>query len=149
MPSSERSVMETWRSFIRAKAEIGRVIHRELRERGLTGAQLAILRVLAEAGSEGIKLNDISHRLYVTSGNVTGLVDRLEEGGYLARAPHPEDRRITLAVLTAGGRELFEEIYPPHVARVQNLMSALTVQEQAVLSDLLSRLADQAAQMGK
>jgi DNA-binding MarR family transcriptional regulator len=149
MPASPRPAMHAWRSFIRAKAEIGRIVHRPLRERGLSGAQLAILRELAEAGSEGIKLNEISQRLHVTSGNVTGLVDRLEEAKLLARVSHPEDRRITLAVLTPAGRELFDEIRPAHVARVKQVMSALTPQEQTLLADLLSRIADRAAAMGE
>ena len=72
MAASETTTFRVWRSFIRAKAEVGRALHRELREAGLTGAQLAILRVLAEAGSEGVKLNEISLQLYVSSANVTG-----------------------------------------------------------------------------
>lgn len=145
--ASQRCAMRAWRSFIRARAEVGRVVHRKLREHGLTGAQLAILRTLAESGCEGVKLNEISQRLHVTSGNVTGLVDRLEEAGYLARLAHPEDRRVTLAVLTPAGQELFGEIYPSHVARIRQVLSALTAQEQTVLADLLGRIADQAAAM--
>jgi DNA-binding MarR family transcriptional regulator len=141
--------MRAWRSFVRAKAEIRRAIHRELRECGLTGAQLSILRLLAESGSDGVKLNEISQRLCVTSGNVTGLIDRLEEAGHLARVPHPEDRRTTLAVLTPAGLDLFEHIYPSHVARIKDLMSALTAQEQVLLADLLTRIADRAAEMDR
>jgi MarR family 2-MHQ and catechol resistance regulon transcriptional repressor len=145
MGAFEQPALHAWRSFVRAKAQIGRAVRRELREHGLTGAQLAILRVLADSGGEGLKLNEISQRLCVTSGNVTGLIDRLEEAGHLARLPHPEDRRITLAVLTPAGRELFERIHPAHLARIEQLMSALTAQEQMTLADLLARLADRAA----
>jgi MarR family 2-MHQ and catechol resistance regulon transcriptional repressor len=113
----------------------------------LTGAQLGVLRVLAEDSAEGAKLNEISERLYVTPGNLTGIIDRLEEGGYLSRAPHPEDRRVTLAFMTPAGRELFEQVYPSHTARVRQLMSALTVKEQRLLADLLSRLAARAVEM--
>jgi MarR family 2-MHQ and catechol resistance regulon transcriptional repressor len=147
MTASESSAVRIWRSFVRAKAEIGRVMHRELRARGLTGAQFGILRVLADSGNEGIKLHELSERLYVTSGNVTGLIDRLEEAGYLARIPHAQDRRITLAVLTTAGQELFDEIYPAHLARIQHLMSALTAREQRLCADLLERLAERAAEM--
>lgn len=147
MPKIAQSAMQTWRSFIRAKAEIRRVIHRELRARGLTGAQLDILRVLAESGSEGVQLNEISQRLYVTSGNITGLIDRLEEAGHLARVPHAEDRRVTLAVLTPGGRAIFEQLYPSHISRVNMLLSALTPEEQNMLAGLLVRIADRAAEM--
>jgi MarR family 2-MHQ and catechol resistance regulon transcriptional repressor len=139
--------MDTWQSFVRAKAEVGRAIHRELRERGLTGAQLSILRVLADSGSDGVKLNEISQQLCVTSGNVTGLIDRLDEAGYLARVPHPEDRRITLAVLTPSGRELFQQVWPAHLERVKHLMSVLTKQEQTLLGNLLDRVAARAAEM--
>ena len=144
MSSSEQPAARAWRSFMRAKAEAHRVVHRELRERGLSGAQFSLLRLLAESGSKGAKLNEISHRLWVTGGNVTGLVDRLEEAGLLARMPHPDDRRITLAMLTPAGRELFEQIHPAPHARVEQLMSGLTEEEQIVLADLLTRLAERA-----
>lgn len=149
MAAMEEPAVRAWRSFVRAKAEIGRAVHRELRERGLTSAQLGILRVLSEFSDQGVKLNEISHRLCVTPGNLTGLVDRLEEAGCLKRVPHPEDRRVTLAVLTPAGRALVEELYPPHIARVERLMSTLTVKEQDLLADLLARLAARAAEMNQ
>lgn len=149
MSASERPALHAWRNFVRAKAEIMRAVHRELRECGLTGAQLHIMKVLADAGHDGVKLNEISQQLCVTSGNVTGLIDRLEEAGHLARVAHPEDRRITLAMLTPTGRELLERIHPAHVARIEHLMSALTAQEQGQLADLLARLADRASEMNR
>ena len=139
--------MRAWSSFVRAKAEIHRALDGEMRERGLSGAQLGILKVLAESSDQGLKLNEISQRLFVTPGNLTGLVDRLEDAGYLQRAPHPEDRRVTLAVLTPAGRELFEQIHPSHTARVTDLMSALSAPEQELLAELLGRLATRAAAM--
>ncbi len=147
METSEPPVVTAWRSFVRAKAEIRRVVHQDLRERGLTGAQLDILRVLANSGRDGLQLNEISQRLYVSSGNVTGLVDRLEEAGYVERALHPDDRRITRAVLTPSGREIFQQVCPVHLARIEHLMSALTEQEQILLVALLDRIADRAAGM--
>jgi len=121
------------------------VVHRRLHEHGLSGAQLAILRVLAEAGDSGVKLHDLSNSLYVSSANVTGLIDRLEEAGHLARRAHPEDRRVTLAVLTPAGRELYQQVHPAHLARIERVMSALTPEEQLVLADLLGRIAERAA----
>ncbi len=141
MGSHEKPASHAWQGFQQAHAAIHRAVLRELREVGLSAAQLSILRVVAEAGEGGVKLNDISHRLSVTSANVTGLIDRLEEAGHLLRRAHPEDRRVTLAVLTPTGRELFERVYPAHQARVDRVMSALTSQEQLLLADLLGRIA--------
>lgn len=147
MSGAEQPAARAWFCFIRARAETRRVVNRELRARGLTGAQFAILRVLADSGEEGVKLNEISQRLCVTGGNITGLVDRLEEAGLLARFPLPTDRRVTLARLTPTGRALVEEVTPRHAARVRQVMSALTAQEQKLLADLLDRLADRAMGM--
>jgi MarR family 2-MHQ and catechol resistance regulon transcriptional repressor len=146
MGSPDRPAFEwAWSGFVRAHAAIHRAVHRELKDSGLTGAQLAILGVLAEAGEGGVRLNEISHSLSVTSANVTGLVDRLEEAGHLVRRAHPEDRRVTLAVLTPTGRDMFERVQPAHLERVQFVMSALTAEEQLLLAGLLDRIADHAS----
>jgi MarR family 2-MHQ and catechol resistance regulon transcriptional repressor len=63
--------------------------------------------------------------------------------------PHRDDRRITLAVLTPAGRDLFEKIHPSHLARIDELMSALSAEEQWQLADLLGRLADRASEMDR
>ncbi len=147
MSGPEQSAARAWRSFLRAKAETRRAIYGEVRARGLRGPQLEILRILASAGEAGVKLNEISQQLCVTGGNTTGLVDRLEEAGLLARVAHPEDRRITLARLTPAGRATFEELHPLYLARVEQLMSVLNEAEQTVLADLLERIAEQAAKL--
>lgn len=147
MASCEQQSMEIWQAFLRAKAAIHRAIHHNLREHGLSGSQFALLQVLADMGPEGAKLNEISQRLNVTCGNVTGLVDRLEEAGLIARVAHPEDRRITLAVLSPAGRILLDELYPGHVARVRKLMSALTREERGTLAALLDRITAKAEEM--
>jgi DNA-binding MarR family transcriptional regulator len=147
MPSSEQCAIRAWQHFIWAKAATRRVVHKELRERGLTGSQFAMLWLVAESGTQGLKLNEISQGLHVTCGNITGMVDRLEEAGLLSRLPHAEDRRITLAVLTAQGRETVEQISPTYHSRIERLMSVLTEQEQTLLAELLGRLAKQAAVM--
>jgi MarR family transcriptional regulator, 2-MHQ and catechol-resistance regulon repressor len=148
MSASEQQTREAWRSFMRAKTGIRRAVQCSVREVGLTVSQLDILHVLAERGREGMKLHELSQQLGVTSGNVTGLIDNLEHAGHLARVPHAADRRITLAVLTPSGKQLYERVYPSHLERVKHLMSTLTAPERKTLSELLDRLADRAEEMG-
>lgn len=141
MASSEDLAMSAWRSMIRATLTGKRVMHAQFEDRGITGPQFGVIRVVGEAGPEGVKLSDISRELHVTSANVTGLVDRLEESGYLTREPDPADRRVLLARLTADGREFLEQVIPAHRAFVARVMSCLSAEEQAGLADLLSRVA--------
>src|SRR5437868_5769828 len=83
--------------------------------RGITGAQFGVLRCVADAGPAGLMLSDLSRRLMVTCGNITGVVDRLEHAGYLRRERSTDDRRIILARLTPEGRELFAEMRPAYL----------------------------------
>lgn len=130
--------------MMRATAKVGHVLRRAVHEHDLTFPQFGVLRVVGEAEPNGIKLSDIGEKLFVSCGNVTGLVDRLEEMGLVVRTPHPDDRRALLAKLTPQGRRVFDEIVPPHRARVERLLSCLSEQEQETLNELMSRVAAQA-----
>jgi DNA-binding MarR family transcriptional regulator len=147
MRSRGRQPLLVWRSMLRATAHVGRLVRHALRAHGLSGAQFGVLRVVGEAGPEGITLSEVGEKLFVTCGNITGLVDRLEESGYVVREPHPTDRRALLAKLTPQGRAVFEELAPAHGDRIQRIMSCLSAEEQAALIDLLSRLEQRAASL--
>lgn len=80
---------------------LGEHMERGLAERGLTRARAAVLWQLYHYGP--VTQRVISQALRVTPRNVTGLVDALEADGFVARAPHPTDRRATLVTLTEHG----------------------------------------------
>jgi MarR family transcriptional regulator, 2-MHQ and catechol-resistance regulon repressor len=140
VPEPPDKAFQAWRQIVAAKAAIGRVVGRAFTDLDLTGAQFGVLRIVGEAGPGGIKLSDIGEQLFVTCGNVTGLVDRLEERGLLARVPHADDRRVLLAQLTPAGQEIFETIVPRHRARISRIMSCLSLEEQEALADMMERL---------
>jgi DNA-binding MarR family transcriptional regulator len=75
-----------------------------LKELGLSVAQFDLLSTLTER--EGLSQSEIANRLYVTKGNVSGLVDRLEQSGLVERRAIAGDRRSFALYLTAEGRRL-------------------------------------------
>lgn len=105
-------------------------------EWGITGAQFGVLRVLSDAGEEGLMLSDLSKRLLVTCGNTTGVVDRLEQAGLLRRERQQDDRRIIKARLTPNGVELFRKILPAYLEVLRGLMDGLTTEEKKSLGQL-------------
>jgi DNA-binding MarR family transcriptional regulator len=68
---------------------------------GLTIARTHLLWVLHHSGPSNQQA--LAAALRVSPRNVTGLVDALENGGFVARQPHPNDRRATLVTLTERG----------------------------------------------
>ncbi len=89
---------------------------------------------------EGLKMGELSRRLMVTGGNVTGISDQLETEGLVARTPHSEDRRSLVISLTAAGRRAFARMAARHEEWVAGLMGGLSDSERRTLFDLLGRL---------
>src|SRR5438270_12394812 len=90
LPSTEEALrsstsLAAWWHLARSFQAIGSRIGRFLEEEGVTGAQFGVLRCLGDAAPEGMMLTALSERLLVSCGNTTGVVDRLEERGFLRR----------------------------------------------------------------
>ncbi|MFY9511039.1 MAG: MarR family transcriptional regulator [Rubrivivax sp.] len=88
----------------------------------------------------GLKMRDLSQRLMVTGGNVTGLTDRLVAEGLVERRDDPADRRAFTVLLTADGKRQFRTMARAHEAWVVELLGGLAPAQQAQLFELLGQL---------
>jgi DNA-binding MarR family transcriptional regulator len=100
-----------------------------------------VLAQLDRAGAP-MSMGDLSRRLMVTNGNVTGLVDRLVREGLVERRPSPTDRRIQMVSLTSKGAKTFAAMAAAHRDWVGDTMTDLSRDEMARLFELLARLKD-------
>lgn len=91
----------------------------------------------------GLQMGELSRRMLVTGGNVTGIVDQLEAAGLIVRTADPADRRAYLVKLTKEGRRLFGQMAVEHESWIVNLFSGIPKREQRVLSESLSHLRTQ------
>lgn len=98
-----------------------------------------VLAMLERAG-DGITMGELSRRLMVSNGNVTGLVDRLERQGLIRRWPSPEDSRVWLVALTDRGRAAFETMAAEHERWVDAAFDCLSGEEVDTLLSLLTRV---------
>lgn len=89
---------------------------------------------------DGLKMRELSRRLMVTGGNVTGLTDKLVEDGFVERREDPRDRRAFTVHLTAEGRRHFRRMARRHELWVVELLSGLDSQEKQQLIGLLHKL---------
>ena len=127
-----------WTALARCYSTYARAGTTKVQEYGLTGPQFRTLEALYHLGP--LPLGELADKLLVTGGNVTYVVDRLEDKGLVSRCRDSADRRIVHATLTASGRALFDEVFPGCVGYVEHLSRHLSTEEQETMRLLLERL---------
>jgi DNA-binding MarR family transcriptional regulator len=107
---------------------------------GISGAQLFVVRVLAE--HPGLSINDLAARTMTHQSSVSVVVSRLLARGLVARTPSPDDRRRQLVTLTPRGRALYRTA--PEVAqeRILAAVRKLSPVRRKALAGGLRALAD-------
>jgi len=133
-------------NLLRTHGRLLPLVDAHLRRRNLTGAQLNALLVLRAAGGDGLRMNEIGRRLVVTKSNVTGLVDRLQRQGLVARTAG-RDRRATLVRLTPAGVSAVRRTAGEHTRLLARVTACLTAREKRTLIRLLTKLRRRLRQM--
>ena len=85
-------------------------------------------------------MGDISRWLLVSSGNITGIVSRLEADGLVTRSRSADDRRTHLVRLSRKGRTEFERLSSSHEQWIKELLCGISRQEMASLDELLKKV---------
>jgi len=98
--------IRVWFRMLRLMARMQAATSERLRQIGISIPQCDVLTTLTE--QEGVSQQQLAERLYVTKGNISGLLDRLEEAGFVERRPAESDRRQYSIHLTDSGRAMAE-----------------------------------------
>ena len=149
------TVVEQWANVradldARVMAEVGRLLHvgrllegaiaATAAEKGLSVPEGDILFTLRRTGEPRLSPSQLSQWLFVTSGTMTGRLDRLERRGLIRRLPNPQDRRGMDVELTAEGRKLADELVTAHVQNEERMMAGLTRDERRTLEKIMRKL---------
>lgn len=106
-------------------------------------SQCYALEGLVRRGS--MTLNELAAYLYLDKSTASRVVDALERKGYVARLPHPKDRRASLLEATPEGRELEGKIRESILAEERELLADFTPEVRQAMTVVLRRLARAAA----
>jgi DNA-binding MarR family transcriptional regulator len=112
----------------------------------LSPSQFNILNLLRDT-PEGITQVALSRELIMHRSNVTGLVDRLEKRGLLARRETPGDRRAYRVALTEAGRQLLAEILPGYYRGAEEVWGAISPAEATQVAAWLEQVSDHAQEV--
>lgn len=89
---------------------------------------------------QGLRMSELSKRLMVSQGNITGLTDMLERDGWVAREADPRDRRIFAVKPTPLGLQQFRRMASEHEAWITELLGGLSERERDTMLKLLQKL---------
>lgn len=138
--SLSKARLRLWLRLLKATGEVEAELRRRLRaEFDTTLPRFDVMAALARA-PEGLRMSEISERLRVSNGNITGIVDRLVQEGLALRVAVPGDRRAMVARLTPKGQEVFAEQAAAHEQWVDHLLAGLDGDDLASMAAQLDRL---------
>jgi DNA-binding MarR family transcriptional regulator len=136
-PPGHKDELRLWLRLLTCTTLIEGEIRTRLRRRfGTTLPRFDLMAALDRAGG-GMTLGEVSRRMMVSNGNVTGLAARLEAEGLVERRARPGDRRAQLLRLTAKGRREFGRQSAAHLAWVAELLDGVADADRAALFRLL------------
>ena len=100
-----------------------------------------------ERNPDGLKMGELSKRMMVTGGNVTGITDQLVAEGLVVREDNPRDRRAYVVKLTKEGRRVFRAWADEHEDWIIRLFEGLGEKERSQLYALLAQLKEHVLSM--
>ena len=138
--AAEHRALRLWLRLLTCSQLIERHVRSRLRSRfGITLPRFDLMSQL-ERHPGGLKMNELSRRMMVTGGNITGIVDQLVKEGLVERLDEPSDRRAWRVRLTRAGDKAFAEMARAHEEWVVELLSGLSRKDADSLMHLLARL---------
>lgn len=138
--ASDHAALRLWLRMLSCTTQIETEIRRRLRRNfGVTLARFDYMAQLHRR-PEGLMMSDLSSRLMVTGGNVTGLTDELQRDGLVLRASHATDRRAWIVRLTPKGRRSFEAMARAHEEWILEFFGGLERNRISQLHALLGEL---------
>jgi MarR family 2-MHQ and catechol resistance regulon transcriptional repressor len=134
----DTAALNAYINLVRASETVLARAGEDLAERGLTLAQFGAFEALFHLGP--MCQHELSAKLLRTGGNVTYVINNLEQRGLVKRERVKADRRQIVVRLTSAGQKLMERILPGHVQAIVQEFSRLSMEEQETLRRLCRKL---------
>jgi MarR family 2-MHQ and catechol resistance regulon transcriptional repressor len=136
--ADQKSALKLWVVLARCYNSFAQSEAVRIKGYEITPPQFGVLEALAHLGP--LKMCELAEKLLMSGANVTGVIDRLEEKGFVQRVMEADDRRTYRIHLTGAGGKLIADIFPAHAEKIRRLTHALSAKEKRVLAELLKKL---------
>lgn len=136
--SKKTAITEIVQSFRRIFKAIHQYSEEVLKEFGVTGPQLWLLKTLRQEG--GTSVSELSQKMFLHISTVSGIIDRLEAKGYVSRKREEADRRIVMVYLTNTGKRIVDKAPEPSQGKLLYSLQELSEKEVLEMHDALQKI---------
>lgn len=126
------------RELVRTYQAFESVSGAHIRTLDLTPPQFDVIATLGNQPPMTCKI--LGEKTLITKGTLTGILDRLEAKGFIARLSNEDDGRSQKVTLTPEGEKLFQRVFPQHGAHLEKVFNQLSQQEITELTNALKKL---------
>lgn len=139
-PSEHPEALRLWLRLLTCTQLIEKQVRSHLRAQFDTTLPRFDLMAQLERAPDGMKMKELSRRMMVTSGNITGITDQLVAEGLVERMDVEGDRRAYLVRLTPQGRAQFNTMARQHEQWIVEAFATLSERDIATLYRLLGKV---------
>ena len=138
--SSHPEALRLWLRLLTCTQLVEKQVRNHLREQFDTTLPRFDLMAQLQRNPDGLKMNELSRRMMVTGGNITGITDQLVAEGLVERLEVDGDRRAYCVRLTAQGCKTFDDMARQHEDWIVSSFEVLTAKEVDALYKLLGKV---------
>lgn len=132
--------LRLWLRMLSCTTRIENEIRSRLRTTfGITLPRFDLMAQL-ERHPHGLRMGELSKRMMVTGGNITGITDQLEREELVVRVQDAKDRRASAVMLTAAGRAAFAEMAAVHERWIEEMLADVPPEDKAAMIASLSTM---------
>ena len=140
LTGAHHQALKLWLRLLACTVRVESTIRSRLRATfGITLPRFDLMAQL-ERHPDGLRMGELSKRMMVTGGNVTGIADQLAREGLVARVPDPQDGRAFMVRLTPRGRKTFADMAAVHEGWVADLFRDIPAADKAAMIALLDTM---------
>lgn len=140
---TQRTIAEDAATLEAVSLRLGWVMRRRMEQEldsfSLTMPQYMALRYLQRQGEQGCSMTEVAESSHQALPTMTGIIDRLEERGLVARERDPRDRRALVVRMSEAGSSLLEEIAVKKRAWSVRVLQGLSAEERETALGVLER----------
>jgi DNA-binding MarR family transcriptional regulator len=129
-----------WLRMLACTNRIENLVRQNLQAKFETTLPRFDLMAQLERAPQGLRMSELSQRMMVTGGNVTGITDGLEKDGLVVREVDTTDRRVFFVKLSAEGQRQFRRMAAEHEQWVIGLFEGMSMKHKNQLVELLGEL---------